>query len=110
MNTVCQIRTYYYIKNVTNFLIIEIRLKKIFLLICKESKQEVKKLDYSVKSVQAQQIYRVQPVTLEEKSNRRNFKQQELSGINPFSGKSYSPAYPSVENSPTLAKSLDLLG
>lgn len=76
----------------------------------KRAKQEVKKLDYSVKSIQAQQLFRVQPVNLEEKANRRNSKQQELSGLNPFTGKAYSPLYPSVENSPTLGKSLDFLG
>jgi len=65
----------------------------------------------SVKAIQAQQIYRVQPVSLDEKSkNRNNQQQQLLGGVNFFTGKSYTPNYPSVENSPTLAKSLDLLG
>lgn len=76
----------------------------------REQNREVKKLDYSVKSIQAQQIYKVQPVTLEEKSNQRNFRQKELTGVNPFTGKSYNPLYPSVENSPTLGRSLDLVG
>ena len=76
----------------------------------REQNREVKKLDYSVKSIQAQQIYKVQPVTLEEKSNQRNFRQQELTGVNPFTGKGYNPLYPSVENSPTLGRSLDLVG
>jgi hypothetical protein len=67
-------------------------------------------LDYSVKAVQAQQLYKVQPVSLEDKSNQRNFRQQEMAGINPFTQKTYNPFYPSVENSPTLARSLDLLG
>ncbi len=64
----------------------------------------------SVKAIQAQQIYRVQPVSLDEKSNNRNNQQQQLAGVNFFTGKTYSPNYPSVENSPTLGRSLDLLG
>ena len=64
----------------------------------------------SVKAIQAQQIYRVQPVSLDEKSNNRNNQQQQLLGVNFFTGKAYSPNYPSVENSPTLGRSLDLLG
>ena len=72
--------------------------------------QEVKKLDYSVKAIQAQQLYKVQPVSLEEKSDRRNFRQQSTEGVNPFTGKAYNPLYPSVENSPKLGRSLDLLG
>ena len=71
--------------------------------------QEVKKLDYSVKAIQAQQIYKVQPVSLDEKSNQRKPRQQNMSGVNPFTGQAYNPLYPSVENSPTLGKSLDLL-
>ena len=73
--------------------------------------REVKKLDYSVKSVQAQQIYKVQPVAFEEKTNRRAFHQQEqeMAGVNPFTGKAYNPLYPSVENS-SLGRSLDLIG
>ncbi len=67
-------------------------------------------MDYSVKAIQAQQLYKVQPVSLEEKSNNRNFRQQETTGINPFTNKNYNPLYPSVENSPTLGRSLDLLG
>ena len=67
-------------------------------------------MDYSVKAVQAQQIYKVQPVSLEEKNDRRNFRQQDMSGVNPFTGKSYCPSYPSIENSPKLGRSLDLLG
>lgn len=65
-----------------------------------------------VKAIQAQQIYRVQPVSLDEKSNNNNSRnnQQLLGGVNFFTGKSYSPNYPSVENSPTLGRSLDLLG
>ncbi|MBR6098687.1 hypothetical protein IKP85_02965 [bacterium] len=67
-------------------------------------------MDYSVKSIQAQQLFKVQPVNLEEKSNQRTFKQQEMTGVNPFTGKAYNPLYPSVENSPTLGRSLDLVG
>ncbi len=65
----------------------------------------------SVKAIQAQQIYRVQPVSLEEKSRGRNNQQQQLlGGVNFFTGKAYSPNYPSVEGSPTFGKSLDILG
>lgn len=66
----------------------------------------------SVKAIQAQQLYRVQPISLDEKSsqNKNNNQQQLLTGINMFTGRSYSPSYPSVENSPTLGRSLDLLG
>lgn len=65
----------------------------------------------SVKAIQAKQMYRVQPVSLDEKSQGRNNQQQQLlGGVNFFTGKSYTPNYPSVEGSPTLGKSLDLLG
>lgn len=64
----------------------------------------------SVKAIQAQQVYRVHPVSLDEKSNHRNNQQQQMAGVNFFTGKAYSPNYPSVENSPTLGHSLDLLG
>lgn len=67
-------------------------------------------MDCSVKAIQAQQLFRVQPVSLEEKSNNRNFRQQDMQGVNPFTGKAYNPLYPSVENSPKLGRSLDLLG
>ena len=68
-------------------------------------------MDYSVKSIQAQQIYKVQPVTVEENAGRRAFPQQEqeMQGVNPFTGKAYNPLYPSVENS-SLGRSLDLIG
>lgn len=64
----------------------------------------------SVKAIQAQQIYRVQPISLNEKSNYNNNEQQRFVGVNFFTGKTYSPNYPSVEGSPVLGKSLDLLG
>ena len=68
-------------------------------------------MDYSVKAIQAQQLYKVQPVSLEENSGRRNSEQQIVQqGVNPFTGKAYNPLYPSVENSPKLGRSLDLLG
>ena len=64
----------------------------------------------SVKAIQAQQIYRVQPISLNDKSNYKNQEQQHSVGVNFFTGKTYSPNYPSVEGSPVLGKSLDLLG
>lgn len=64
----------------------------------------------SVKAIQAQQIYRVQPISLNEKSNYKNNEQQRSVGVNFFTGKTYYPNYPSVEGSPVLGKSLDLLG
>jgi len=67
-------------------------------------------LDYSVKAIQAQQLYKVPPVVFDEKSNNRNISQrQEYTGINPFKQNVYTPNHPSVENSPTLGKNLDLL-
>ncbi len=67
-------------------------------------------MDYSVKAVQAQQLYKVPPVVLDEKSNRKSAPpQQQMAGVNPFTQKAYNPLYPSVENSPTLGRSLDLL-
>ena len=67
----------------------------------------------SIKAIQAQQVYKVQPVNLFETSTSRNPLSQlpsQTLGATPFSGQSYNPFYPSVENSPTLARSLDLLG
>ncbi len=65
----------------------------------------------SVKAVQAQQLYKVQPVSLYETNGRQDNRQQMLfSGFNASTGKSYNPFYPSVENSPVLGRSLDLLG
>jgi hypothetical protein len=70
-------------------------------------------LDYSVNAIQQQYLFKVQPVSIDEKLNQHNYQQQQqqpLSGVNPFTSKSYNPLYPSVENSPTLGHSLDLLG
>ena len=64
----------------------------------------------AIKAIQAQQVYKVHPVNLFETSTNRNNPMIQTSGVNPFSGQSYNPFYPSVENSPTLARSLDLLG
>lgn len=66
----------------------------------------------SIEAIQAQQLYKVQPVSLYEQNNdqRNNSQQAMLTGFIAFSGKTYNPFYPSVENSPTLARSIDLLG
>ena len=65
----------------------------------------------SVKAIQAQQLYKVQPVNLFETTGRQDNRQQSLlGGFNASTGKSYNPFYPSVENSPVLGRSLDLLG
>lgn len=61
----------------------------------------------SIKSVQAQQLYRVQPVALNDSSNGR---QQKNSEVNFFANGSYNLNRPSVEGSQTLGRSLDLLG
>ena len=45
----------------------------------------------SVKAIQAQQIYRMQPVSLDEKSNNRNNQQQKLAGVKFFTAKTNSP-------------------
>ncbi len=61
----------------------------------------------SIKAVQAQQLYRVQPVSLNDGSNGR---QQKNSEVNFFSSGNYNLNRPSIEGSPTLGRSLDLLG
>ena len=67
-------------------------------------------MDYSVKAIQAQQIYKIQPVTIDEKAQKRTPQQQQIiSGGNPFVAAKYSPMHPSVENSPTLGRHLDLI-
>ena len=60
----------------------------------------------SIKAVQAQQLYRVQPVSFNEGSNGR---QQKNSEVNFFTNGAYSLNRPSVEGSPTVGRSLDLL-
>ena len=66
----------------------------------------------TVKAIQAQQLYKVQPVSLYETNGRQQDNRQQalLGGFNMTTGKSYNPFYPSVENSPILGRSLDLLG
>ena len=65
----------------------------------------------SVKAIQAQQLYKVQPVSLYETNGRQDNRQQALlGGFNESTGRSYNPFHPSVENSPVLGRSLDLLG
>lgn len=61
----------------------------------------------SIKAVQAQQLYRVQPVSFNDGSGGR---QQRNSEVNFFSnGGAYNLNRPSVEGSPTLGRSLDLI-
>lgn len=60
----------------------------------------------SIKAVQAQQLYRVQPVSFNDGSGGR---QQRNSEVNFFTNGAYNLNRPSVENSPTLGRSLDLL-
>lgn len=60
----------------------------------------------SIKAVQAQQIYKVQPVAWNDGSNGR---QQKTSETNFFSSGKYNLNYPSVKGSETVGKSLDLL-
>ncbi len=60
----------------------------------------------SIKAVQAQQIYKVQPVAWNDGSNGR---QQKTSEANFFSSGMYNLNYPSVKGSETLGRSLDLL-
>lgn len=60
----------------------------------------------SIKAVQAQQIYKVQPVAWNDGSNGR---QQKTSEANFFSNGAHNLNYPSVKGSDTLGRSLDLL-
>lgn len=60
----------------------------------------------SIKAVQAQQIYRVQPVAWNDGTNGR---QQKTSETNFFANGAHNLNYPSVKGSETLGRSLDLL-
>ena len=60
----------------------------------------------SIKAVQAQQIYRVQPVAFNDGSNGR---QQKTSETNFLANGAHNLNYPSVKGSETLGRSLDLL-
>lgn len=60
----------------------------------------------SIKAVQPQQIYRVQPVTYNDGSNGR---QQKNSEVNFFANKGNNLNYPSIKGNETVGKSLDLL-
>lgn len=61
----------------------------------------------SIKAIQAQQLYKVQPVSLQDGSNGRKPQNATLDDDFFMSGK-YNLEYPKVEGSPTLGKSLDL--
>ncbi len=60
----------------------------------------------SVKAVQAQQMYRVQPVAYNDGSNGR---QQKNTEFNFFANGLHNLNYPSIKGSETVGKSLDLL-
>lgn len=60
----------------------------------------------SIKAVQAQQMYRVQPVSYNDGSNG---KQQKNSEVNFFSNGANNLNYPSIKGNETVGKSLDLL-
>ena len=61
----------------------------------------------SIKAIQAQQLYRVQPVAYNDGSNGRKPNSSEFNK-NFFTNGSYNLEYPSVKGSPTLGRSLDL--
>ncbi len=60
----------------------------------------------SIKAVQAQQIYKVQPVAWNDGTNA---KQQKNAEVNFFANGGHNLNYPSIKGSETLGKSLDLL-
>lgn len=62
----------------------------------------------SIKAIQAQQLYKVQPVSLNDGSNGRRPQETSLNqNANFFMRGGYNLEYPSVEGSPVLGKSLD---
>lgn len=61
----------------------------------------------SIKAVQAQQLYRVQPVAYNDGSNGRQ--PQRNTEINFFANGGHNLNYPSVKGSETLGKALDFL-
>lgn len=62
----------------------------------------------SIKAIQAQQLYKVQPVTLNDSSSTKKSQQAGMNfGENFFMRGHYNLEYPSVEGSPTLGRSLD---
>lgn len=61
----------------------------------------------SIKSIQAQQMFRVQPVNLNDGSNGRK---QNASETNIFANNTYNLNRPSVDGNPNLGRSLDLFG
>lgn len=61
----------------------------------------------SIKAIQAQQLYRVQPVTINNGSNDRNHNES-VNEKNFFARGAYNLEYPSVEGSPVLGRALDI--
>lgn len=62
----------------------------------------------SIKAIQAQQLYKVQPVAYNDGSNGRKAGDAGMNNNNFFMNGSYNLEYPSVKGSPTLGRSLDL--
>lgn len=60
----------------------------------------------SIKAIQAQQIYRVQPVAWNDGTSSR---QQKNSEVNFFANGGHNLNYPSIKGSDTVGRSLDLL-
>lgn len=60
----------------------------------------------SIKAIQAQQLYKVQPVAYNDGSNGRKSGGTE-SNYNFFASGAYNLEYPKVQGSPTLGKNLD---
>ena len=62
----------------------------------------------SIKAIQAQQLYKVQPVSFNDGSNGKRTQETSLNqNANFFMRGGYNLEYPSVEGSPVLGKSLD---
>ncbi len=62
----------------------------------------------SIKAIQAQQLFKVQPVSLNDGSNGRRPQETSLNqNANFFMRGGYNLEYPSVEGSPVIGKSLD---
>lgn len=62
----------------------------------------------SIKAIQAQQLFKVQPVSFNDGSNGRRPQETSLNqNANFFMRGGYNLEYPSVEGSPVLGKSLD---
>lgn len=62
----------------------------------------------SIKAIQAQQLYRVQPVAYNDGTNGGRKTQNNPFSDNFFSNGVHNLEYPSIKGSPTLGRSLDL--